>query len=281
MRTRILASVHSPLEKLVLNTTQSTLALTLLLAAGATMAQDKSPEPDFSVTYNIGAVSDYRVRGISQTDFRPAVQGGIDFAHKSGFYLGTFASNVNWVKDFNGATKGNIEVDLYGGFKDAITSDISFDTGVIRYQYPSNNSGASGTPGAGLFANASTTEVYLMLTYKMVNLKYNRSVGNFLGNLASSGSQYFDLNATFDLGNSFALTPHVGRQQIPNQGAGGNLGDYTDYSLALAKDFGNGFVVTLTALGTNTKKGAGNFYHDFGDRDLGKSTATVGVKYSF
>ncbi|MDP9044122.1 MAG: TorF family putative porin [Pseudomonadota bacterium] len=262
-------------------TTRSTIALTFLLATTAALAEDKSPEPDYSVAYNIGAVSDYRVRGIAQTDFRPAVQAGIDFAHKSGFYLGTFASNVNWVKDFNGATKGNVEVDLYGGFKDAITSDISFDTGVIRYEYVGNNSGADGTPGAGAFANASTTEVYLMLTYKIVNLKYNRSVGNFLGNLNSSGSQYFDLNAGFDLGNSFTLTPHIGHQMIPNQGDSGNLGDYTDYSLALAKDFGNGVVVTATVLGTNTKKGAGTFYRDMGNRDLGKSTATLGVKYTF
>lgn len=261
--------------------THFTLAIALISAATAAIAQDKGPEPDYSVTYNIGAVTDYRVRGIAQTDFRPAVQGGVDFAHKSGFYLGTFASNVNWVKDFNGATKGNIEVDLYGGFKDSITSDISFDAGIISYQYPSNNSGAAGTPGAGAFANASTTEVYLMLTYKVVNLKYNRSVTNFLGNLDSKGSQYVDLNASFDLGNSFSLTPHVGRQMIPNQGDGGNKGDYTDYSLSVAKDFGNGAVVTLTALGTNTKKGSGTFYHDFGDRDLGKSTATLGVKYSF
>ena len=261
--------------------THFTLALTLFSTAAAALAQDRGPEPDYSVTYNIGAVSDYRVRGIAQTNFRPAVQGGIDFAHKSGFYVGTFASNVNWVKDFNGATKGSLEVDLYGGFKDSITSDISFDAGVITYQYPRNNSGEPGTPGAGVFGNANTTEVYLLLTYKMVNLKYNRSVGNFLGNLDSSGSQYLDLNATFDLGNGFSLIPHVGRQMIPNQGASGNAGDYTDYSLAVAKDFGNGVVATLTALGTNTQKGAGTFYHDLGDRDLGKSTATLGVKYSF
>ena len=265
----------------MLNITSSTVALTLLLATTTAFAQDKGPEPDYSITYNIGAVSDYRVRGIAQTDFRPAVQGGIDFAHKSGFYAGTFVSNVAWVKHFNGATKGSVEVDLYGGFKDAITADISFDAGLIRYQYPGNNSGEAGTPGAGAFANASTTEAYLMLTYKMVNFKYNRSLGNFLGNIDSSGSQYFDLNASFDLGNGFSLAPHVGRQKIPNQGPSGNAGDYTDYSLAVAKDFGNGFVVTLTGLGTNTKKGDGTFYHDFNGRDLGKSTATLGVKYSF
>lgn len=261
--------------------TEFTLAFGLLLAAAAASAQTAGPEPEFSVSYNLGAVTDYRVRGIAQTNFKPAVQGGIDLALKNGLYAGTFASNVNWVKDFNGASKGSLEVDFYGGFKDSITSDLSFDVGLITYQYPRNNSGAPGTPGAGLFGNANTTEVYAMLSFKMVNLKYNRSVSNFLGNLDSKGSQYFDLNASFDLGNSFTLIPHVGRQKVPNQGASGNLANYTDYALSVAKDFGNGAVVTLSALGTSTQKGAGTFYRDLGDRDLGKSSITVGLKYSF
>ncbi len=252
-----------------------------LLATTAVHAQQQGPEPEYSISYNIGAVSDYRVRGIAQTNLRPAVQGGIDFAHKSGIYLGTFASNVNWVKDFNGATKGGIEVDLYGGFRDEIADKTNYDVGIITYQYPGNNSGADGTPGAGAFANASTTEVYLHLTYSIFNLNYNRSIGNFLGNLDSKGSQYLDFNFGYDLGNSMTLTPHVGHQWIPNQGAGGNQGNYTDYSLALSKDFGNGVVVTGTLLGTTTQKGDGTFYHDLNGRDLGKSTLTLGVKYTF
>lgn len=257
---------------------------TLFVVSGTAFAQTKAAEPDYTLSYNVGAVSDYRFRGIAQTAFKPALQGGIDFAHKSGFYLGTFASNVNWVKDFNGATKGSYEIDLYGGLKGAITPDIGFDVGVITYQYPGNNSGSAGTPGAGLYANASTTEVYGALSYKMFNLKYNRSTGNFLGNLNSSGSQYIDLNANFDMGNGFTLTPHVGHQKIPNQNLGtriGNAADYTDYSLAIAKDFGSGIVVSATAIGTNTDKGVGTFYRDLNGKDLGKSTVVLGLKYTF
>lgn len=240
-----------------------------------------SPEPDYSISYNIGAVSDYRVRGIAQTSFKPAVQGGIDFAHKSGLYLGTFASNVRWLKDLNGATKGNVEVDLYGGLRDSLTADLAYDVGVIRYEYVGNNSGEAGTPGAGLFADASTTEVYLNIGFKMFNLKYNRSVSNFLGNVDSKGSQYLDLNATFPLGAGFSLTPHIGRQKIPNQGPTGNAGNYTDYSISVAKDFGDGLVATLTAGDTNTPRGAGTFYRDMGGRDLGRSYLLAGVKYTF
>ena len=263
-----------------------------ILATSASFAQTKAPEPDYTLAYNVGVVSDYRFRGISQTNFNPALQLGVDFAHKSGFYLGAFGSNVNWVKDFNGATKGGYEIDLYGGFKGSFATDFGFDVGLITYIYPGNNSGTANLPrgiAAGAFSNANTNELYLGLSYKMVNVKYSRSLGDFLGNVRSGGSQYLDINANFDLGNGFTLTPHVGRQTVPNstntnffapfQVNNGNAANYTDYSLTIAKDFGNGVVVSASAIGTDTKKGG--FYRDLNGRELGKSTVVVGLKYNF
>jgi len=262
-----------------------------VLATSASFAQTKAPEPDYTLAYNVGVVTDYRFRGISQTSFKPALQLGVDFVHKDGFYLGAFGSNVDWVKQVNGATKGNYEIDLYGGFKGSITSDIGFDVGLIAYQYPGNNSGvANPTKGkaAGDYSNANTNEVYFGLTYNVLAFKYSRSLGDFLGNVRSGGSQYFDLSANFDLGNGFTLTPHVGRQTIPNQNntnaitgqvINGNAGNYTDYSLTVAKDFGSGVVLSASAIGTDAKKGG--FYRDTNGKDLGKSTLVVGLKYSF
>lgn len=259
---------------------KSTLFVAALLGAAfsgtAAMAQTKAPAPDYTLAYNVAAYTDYRFRGLSQTNFKPAIQAGVDFAHKSGFYAGAFGSNVSWVKDFNGASKGSYEIDLYGGYKGSIAKDVGFDVGLITYQYPGNNSGAAGTPGAGAFSNASTNEWYAAVTYSVATLKYSRSFGDFLGNLKSSGSQYLDLSATFDLGNGFALTPHLGRQTIPNQT--GNLGNYTDYSVTLAKDFSNGLAVSAAAIGTDAEKA---FYTDSKSRFLGKRTLVVGLKYSF
>lgn len=249
--------------------------LACALGSTAVMAQTKAPEPDYTLAYNVAAYTDYRFRGIAQTNFNPALQAGVDFSHKSGFYAGAFASNVSWVKDFNGASKGDYEIDLFGGYKGSITKDIGFDVGLITYQYPGNNSGKAGTKGAGLFSNASTNEWYAGITYSVATLKYSRSFGDFLGNLKSSGSQYLDLSATFDLGNGFALTPHIGRQTIPNQGG---AGDYTDYALTVAKDFGNGLTVSAAAVGTDASKA---FYTDGKGRFLGKSQLVVGLKYSF
>lgn len=261
---------------------KTALAALSLIASSAAFAQTKAPEPDYTLAYNIGAVSDYRFRGIAQTANQPSVQGGVDFAHKSGLYLGAWAaSNVKWIKDFNGASKGDYEVDLYGGYKGEIKPGLSYDVGLITYQYPGNDSGAVGTAGAGSFSNASTSEFYGALTYSVVTLKYNQSMGDFLGNLNSNGSRYWDLSANFDLGNGFTLTPHVGHQTIPNQNsatATGNAADYTDYALTLAKDFGKGLTGTVAATSTNA---AENFYTDANGRFLGKSVVLVGVKYSF
>lgn len=249
--------------------TTSALALTVLLAGTAAMAQTAAPAaaptPDYTLSYNVGAVSDYRFRGISQTSFKPALQAGVDFAHKSGFYLGVWGSNVNWIKDFAGATDGSLEVDVYGGYKGAITDSLGFDIGVIGYQYPSNNA----------VTNANTTEFYGALTYGVVTAKYSQSTGNFVANANSSGSTYVEVAATFDLGNGFTLTPHVGRQYIPNFN---NTGDYNDYSLTLAKDFGNGLSVSLAAIGTNASD---SFYKVTTFDNLGKNTAVLGLKYSF
>lgn len=260
--------------------TKTALVVLSLLAATAATAQTKAPEPDYTLSYNVGVVSDYRFRGITQTNFGGALQGGIDFAHKSGFYLGTWASNVSWVKEFNGANNGSWELDLYGGYKGEIAKDLSFDIGLIGYMYPGNDSGAAGTPGAGLATNANTTEVYGALTYSMFTLKYSQATSTFLGFLNSTGARYWDLSANFDLGSGFTLTPHVGRQSIPNQGVGGNQGDYTDYSLTLAKDFGNGLSATIAAYGTNADQ---TFYvNSNGNTNfIGKNGMAVGLKYSF
>ena len=237
-----------------------------LLANTAAHGQSAATAPDFTLAYNIGGTTDYRFRGISQSSFKPAVQGGLDFSHKSGAYAGVWASNVNWIKDYIGATDGSLEVDFFGGYKGELAKDLSFDVGVIAYVYPSNN-----TP-----TNANTNEIYAALTYGPVTAKYSRSLGNFVANPNSAASQYLEVAASFDVGNGFSITPHLGRQTIPNQTD--SAGDYTDYALTVNKDLGNGLSASLTLLGTDAKDA---FYKVAPIDNLGKSSLLVGLKYSF
>lgn len=247
--------------------TKSILVLATALVGTAAMAQTAAAAPESTLSFNVGVVSDYRFRSVAQTSFKPALQGGVDFAHASGAYIGAWASNVSWIKDYVGATDGTTEVDVYIGYKGAISKDLAFDIGVITYQYPGNTADQ-------VLVNANTTEVYGALTYGIATVKYSQSTGNFIANPNSSGSAYLELAATFDLGGGFSLTPHVGRQTIPNN----STGDYTDFSLALGKDFGGGLTGSLTAYSTDAKD---SFYKVGTFDNLGKSTLAVGVKYSF
>ena len=252
------------------------LAIAAATASTVVFAQAAAPTPDYTWAFNVGVVTDYRYRGISQTRKDPALQGGIDFSHKSGFYLGTWASTIKWIKDIGSASGVNVgspdaEVDFYGGFKNTFgDSGVGYDIGVLRYQYFGNH--LNRVPG---FVNANTTEIYGALSYSVVTAKYSRSTGNLFGNPSSSGSGYLDVSATFDLGNGFSLVPHIGHQSIRN----GGFYSYTDYALTVGKDFGNGFSASLAAIGTNAHRGA--YVEPNGTTQLGRGTLVAGVKYTF
>lgn len=249
---------------------KATVLLSSLVLSGAALAQTAAAQPDYTLSYNVGAVSDYRYRGISQTARRPALQGGIDWAHTSGFYLGTWASTIQWIKDTPPATRGSVELDLYGGYKGTAGS-LGYDVGFLQYWYPRNNYDlATGE-------KADTTEVYGGLTFGPATVKYSHALTDLFGTPDSDGSGYLDLAATFDLGNGFSVVPHVGWQKIKN------FGTYRDYSVTLAKDFGGGLVASGALVGTNWDDRFGFPYTlpGSGTRDLGKAGLVVGVKYSF
>jgi uncharacterized protein (TIGR02001 family) len=235
-----------------------------LAASGALMAQTKAPEPDYTLSFNVGAVTDYRYRGISQSRLRPALQGGADFAHKSGFYIGTWASTIKWIKDSGGDARA--EVDLYGGYKTTLGA-FGVDVGVLRYFYP----GSELSPATGL-VNPDTTELYAAGTWGPATLKYSHSTTNLFGFNDSKGSGYLDLSANFDTGFwGLTVTPHVGHQRVRHNSAA----SYTDWSVTLGKDFGNGFSASLAYVDTNIVVRAPN------GKDLGKAGLVAGVKYSF
>ena len=243
---------------------QSALLLVGVLAAAAASAQTKAPEPDYTLSYNVGATTDYRYRGISQSRLNPALQGGVDFTHKSGVYLGAWASTIQWIKDAGG--DGNVELDLYGGYKGEFSKDLSYDVGVLAYQYPSNK----------LPTSANTAELYGAVTYGPVTAKYSHSVSNLFGVADSKNSGYLDLSASFDVAKGLSLAPHVGHQKV--SGTGNGVASYTDYSLAANYDYGNGVVVSATVQGTNANK---TVYVTPSGKFTGKSGLVLGVKYSF
>ena len=95
------------------------------------------------------------------------------------------------------------------------------------------------------------------------------------GNADSKNSFYLDLSASFDVGGGVMVTPHVGHQKI--KGPVGGPATYTDYSLSVAKDFGNGLTGTLTVVGTDAKES----FYTLANKFNGKSGVVAGLKYSF
>lgn len=134
--------------------------LLLCGVASPALAQEAetAPPPPVTVSGSVALVSDYRFRGVSQSDEEAAIQGGFTVAHESGFYVGTWASNLAGWGTFGGA---NIELDLIGGFKTEIGGGGTVDVGVTWFMYPG---GSDETDFAELYAKLSGTTGPLSLT---------------------------------------------------------------------------------------------------------------------
>ena len=235
---------------------------TLIAAAiGSLACVAHAAEPESTLAFNAGVVSDYRYRGISQSRLEPALQGGVDYSDKSGFYVGAWGSTIKWIKDIGGDAP--IELDLYGGYKGAV-GDVAYDVGFLRYEYSGNK----------LNPNANTNEVYGAVTYGLFTAKYSHAISNLFSNADSKNSYYVDLSANLDLGSGYSLTPHVGYQSVKNNADY----SYTDYAVALGKDLGNGLSATAAVIGTDSSKA---FYYTPAGKFTGRTGLVVGLKYSF
>ena len=115
----------------------STLALVAVLNSHAAIAQDSA----HTFSANVALTSDYVYRGISQSDEGPAIQGGFDYSHSTGWYLGAWGSSIEFFENRGGATfacspnckEGSVEVDLYGGNKGSLSKRLSYDAGLLYY----------------------------------------------------------------------------------------------------------------------------------------------------
>jgi len=246
----------------------------LLSAVPAVHAEDASP-----LTFNVGVVSDYRFRGLSQTRFDPALQGGVDYAlPNTGFYVGAWGSTIRWIKDAGKIANVDtgsapVEIDVYAGYRGEIVKDqLSYDVGLLQYWYPGNH--LSNIPNT---YDPNTLELYGALTFGPVTVKYSHAMTRLFGTASSRGSGYLEAAATFDVGAGYSLTPHVGRQEVRKNSSL----SYTDWSLAVSHDW-FGATFSLAWVGTDTKDVNGApAYLSPSNKNLGRSTLVLGVKKTF
>jgi uncharacterized protein (TIGR02001 family) len=236
-------------------------------------------------TANLTLTNDYRYRGISQSNFRPAIQGGFDYAHSSGFYIGNWNSSISWISD-SASAAGNsasapIEMDFYGGYKYEWSKGFTADVGILQYYYPTTNLSA-------FAVNPNTTEIYAAqnFTFNAVTgyLKFSWAASTLFGTANSAGSNYTDLTVNVDTGFwGLALNAHVGYQYVAGKTVAGNISNsslfsYTDWKLGVTKDFGSGFSGSMAYVGTNAKDGS---YVNPQLQNLGKGGFLISLTKTF
>jgi uncharacterized protein (TIGR02001 family) len=286
----------------------SAAAVALLAGLTTTAAfAEEAAAPEVSpITANVTVASNYIYRGLTQTNNKPAIQGGFDYAHESGFYVGNWNSNISWISDGygssgrsgTGAVTAPIEMDFYAGFKkEFIGEGFASDFGVLQYYYPT-----SGLPGvqsqtttnispltrqtAGV--NPSTTELYAAQNFTFGPatgfFKFSYSASNLFGIQNSKGSFYPDLTANYDTGfYGLTVNAHVGYQYVPNDVQGFKM-SYTDWKFGFTKDFGGGLSGAVAYTGTNIAKQPGStsyVYTTANGGSAGKATGIVSLTKAF
>ena len=246
------------LKKTLLAASLAAMSMGALAQVTADPAQDSAEtiaSTDWALTANVNLASSYRFRGLDQTFGQPAIQGGFDLSMPYGFYVGNWNSNVNG--NNAGMPGGNIEMDLYGGWKYAFTEDVGLDTGLINYFYPGSNPANSQYAGLtqpnptgwsqkpGMVYNL---EYYLGANWKTVSLKQFFALTDYfniqgMNGASTAGSGYTDLRGTYDLSDfhpmlgGFGLLGHVGYFYMNKY----SQANYADWELGVTKDFGQGW----------------------------------------
>lgn len=235
--------MRNPSHALVL---ASVVALPCFLSVSPASAADApAAASPHTVTANVNLVSEYRFRGIDQTWGKPALQGGADYSHADGWYAGLWGSSVSG----NSYAGGSLEIDYYAGYNGKFTDDLGWTVGGYGYYYPGANFNKAAVPGAD--QTFDNFEVNAGLSWKWVSYKLSYATTDYFGantktgyTSGTKGTLYHDLSVNYPLMDDLTLGFHVGRTDVKANTAGGVNPDYTDYKLALAKTFKDGWNIS-------------------------------------
>lgn len=214
------------------------------------------------ISGNAALATDYRFRGISQLEggFSPAIQGGFDLETESGFYIGTWASNINFFG-------GSIETDVYAGFAGAFNEEVEYDVGVLYYGYPHATTG-----GEAEDVQIDYYEVYGSVSFAGATLGLHYSPDYF----AESGKFYYPYaEYGFDLNEMFAVSAHLGFNSFDEDTFLGNGDNYLDWSVGITTEQ-LGVEWGLTYVDTDLDDDE----DCFGDEDLCAATVVFSISKS-
>ena len=170
------------------------------------------------ITGNAGLTSDYRFRGISQSQGAAALQGGVDYVSKTGFYIGNWNSSVSSQVYQQGS---GLESDVYAGYRKDF-GPVSVDLGLYSYFYPNARTG--GSP-----AKYDTNEAFIGFGVGPVSAKVSQSYSDYFGTANSKETRYYEINLTQPINKNLKFVAHAGRTDVANQ----STGDYDDFNAGL------------------------------------------------
>jgi uncharacterized protein (TIGR02001 family) len=253
------------------------IACALAIASPLVLHAEEAPR---AFSAKAAVFTEYEYRGIAQTSEKPALQLNLDYAHASGFYAGTFLSNIRWIKDTGqvlGVDEGraNLEWDAYAGWRWALAPRWLLDVGYLHYDYP----GASAVPR--YFERFDTDEVYAGVTYGPATLKYSYSLRELFGVTDSKGSDYLELAVDQPVAHRWTVNARVGHQRYkgnqPLFAFDNTNFSYTVWKLGATYDFGRGHTVGAYYKGTD----ADPLYFTFKGRDWSRDRVVAFVTFGF
>lgn len=208
--------------------------MALAQAAPATNDPPSDPPseaPSSNLSWSLAFTTDYVYRGITQSDYQPALQAGLNYSFgESGIYAGVWGSNV----DFADTSGPDIELDTYVGYSKDLSDDWNVDVMLTRYTYL----GAQGAYGSIDF-----NQLDAKLSYREM-LTLTTSYSNDYANGGYS-YRYYSLSGTKDIGHGIGLNASAGHTTYSD----GN-GSYNDFSIGASRQFGR-VNVALNYIDTN------------------------------
>ena len=239
-------------------------------AADPAVTAAAAPTPDWTFPGSVDIASEYIFRGLTQTNKDPALQGGIEIDHVSGFYAGAWGSNISWLSDLTklgyGDVSSSLELDGYIGYRFKFTEAWGLDFGLYTYYYPGDYPGG--------FTSPNTTEVYVALSYAIASLKYSHTLSNAFGIAGTKNSGYLDLSANWEFTPGWVLNGHVGHQDINGLG----VASYTDWKFGVTRNLDGNWSVAVAYSDTNAHK---SFYTNPYGTFQGRSTGVLTVTKTF
>lgn len=242
--------------------TYATLVSTALVGLGMATAHA-------GTSGSLALTSDYLFRGISQNNQEPALQGGIEYAADSGFYVGSWGSNVSWLSDVStdeAPVSNSVELDFYGGYRGKFNDTVGFDVGALYYWYPGDYPSGFNSPDTG--------EIYFGISAGVFSAKYSYALTDLFGYADSDGSGYLDAAVNWEFVPTWTLNAHAGKQWIENN----EDFEYVDWKLGVTKSFEGGFAIALAYSDTDAERA---FYTNSHGNHLGEDTVVLTLTKTF